>query len=84
MANIFMDYMNKKTPSVDFAVPDNYSGRCKLICDGRSAVFPNINEAERAAKVAANPTFGGFVNIKIEPTSDNITHDSAYHWIAGC
>lgn len=79
-----MKHLKNKTPSVDFAVPDDYSGRCKLIYDGHSAVFPNFNETERAAKVAVNPTFGGFINIRIEPTTDKITHDSAYQWIGGC
>lgn len=77
-----MNYFADITPDIDFAVPDNYSGRCKLIYDGRSAVFPSFNEAKNTAHVAVNPTIGGYEEVRVEPTSEEVTHMTVEEWIA--
>lgn len=76
-----MSYLSDITPDIDFAVPDNYSGRCKLIYDGRCAVFPSFSEAKKTAHVAVNPTIGGYEEVRVEPTSEEVTHMTVDDWI---
>lgn len=76
-----MSYLSDITPDIDFAVPDNYSGRCKLIYDGRCAVFPSFNEAKNTARVAVNPTIGGYSEVRLEPTTEEVTCMTVDDWI---
>lgn len=76
-----MHHLINITPDIDFAVPDNHSGRCKLIYDGRSAVFPDLHEAERAANFAVNPTIGGYSEVRLEPTTEEVTYMTVDDWI---
>ncbi|HAT2580497.1 TPA: hypothetical protein I8273_004567 [Aeromonas hydrophila] len=68
------------TPDVESVVPEGYQGRCKLIYDNSLAVFPSFDQAERAACIAVNPTVGGYSDVKIEVTIEEITHDTVDDW----
>jgi len=68
------------TPDVESVVPEGYQGRCKLIYDNSFAVFPSLDQAERAACIAVNPTVGGYSDVKIEVTIEEITHDTVDDW----
>lgn len=78
-----LSYLDEITPDVESTVPEGYEGRCKLILNGgkSSAVFPNVEEAERAAHAAVNPTIGGYINVSIEVTTDEVTHGTMVDWI---
>lgn len=68
------------TPDVESVVPEGYQGRCKLIYDNSCAVFPSFDQAERAAGIAVNPTVGGYSDVRIEVTTEEITHNTVDDW----
>lgn len=76
-------YFRDITPDVESIVPEEYQGRCKLICDNSFAVFPNLEQAERAACIAVNPSVGGYSDVRIEVTTEEITHDTVDDWLIG-
>ncbi|MGU5821787.1 hypothetical protein ACV1EH_21055 [Aeromonas caviae] len=76
-------YFRDIIPDIEFVVPEGYQGRCKLICDNSFAVFPNLEQAERAACFAVNPTVGGYSDVRIEVTTEEITHATVDDWLIG-
>ncbi|MNY99213.1 hypothetical protein D3C78_157780 [compost metagenome] len=77
-----LSYQDEITPDIESTVPSEYQGHCKLFLNDRSsAVFPSFDEAESAAYAAVSPTVGGYSNVRIEASTDAITHASAIDWL---
>lgn len=76
-------YFRDITPDLESVVPEGYQGRCKLIYDNSCAVFPSFEQAERAACLAVSPTVGGYSDVRIEVSTEAITHDTVDDWLIG-
>ncbi|GLR77508.1 hypothetical protein HUE56_29410 (plasmid) [Azospirillum oryzae] len=70
-------------------VPEGYPGTCAMFYSGRSgtncAVFPTYSEAAIAARMAIDPTIGGYgeviLDAGITAPTDAMFFISAAHWL---
>lgn len=80
------NWLEEITPTITSTVPEGYEGACKLVIGDSGgnrplAVFPSFAIASGAAKMAVNPTLGGYCEVSLEPTDEAVTFEAALDWL---
>lgn len=64
-------------------LPEGYAGACEVVVEGRTSatlVFPDVAQAEAAAKFAVG-ALGGFFHATVSPSNgDPVTHQTWEDW----
>lgn len=68
--------------SAESSVPADYVGACAVVLDDHEiVVFPNVDEASSAARLAVNLQVGGYGSaVVVAAPGKNITHETCSDW----